>query len=101
MKYYKVNLAILSGALMVMMACSGRDSNQVVHGDAAQQTYVPPGEYDEFYAFLSGGYSGQITVYGLPSGRLFKEIPVFSQYAENGYGYNEETKPMFNTSYGF
>lgn len=101
MKRYIIELAICGATLMGLVACSGRDSNQVVHGDAAQKAYVPPGEYDEFYAFLSGGYSGQITVYGLPSGRLFKEIPVFSQYAENGYGYNEETKPMFNTSYGF
>ncbi|MEX0883561.1 MAG: Sec-dependent nitrous-oxide reductase, partial [Cyclobacteriaceae bacterium] len=84
-----------------MVSCNNRDSNQIIHGDAAQQAYVPPGEYDEFYAFLSGGYSGQITVYGLPSGRLFKEIPVFSQYPENGYGYSEETKNIFNTSYGF
>ncbi|HEX9826114.1 MAG TPA: Sec-dependent nitrous-oxide reductase, partial [Flavobacteriaceae bacterium] len=62
---------------------------------------VAPGEKDEFYAFLSGGFSGQLAVYGLPSGRLFKVIPVFSQDAEKAYGYNEETKPMLNTSHGF
>ena len=54
-----------------------------------------------FYAFVSGGFSGQLAVYGLPSGRLFKVIPVFSQDAEKAYGYNEETKPMLNTSFGF
>jgi len=43
--------------------------------------YVPPGQYDEFYAFLSGGFSGQVAVYGLPSGRLLRVIPVFSQMA--------------------
>ena len=37
----------------------------------------------------------------LTVGRLLKVIPVFSQDAEKGYGYNEETKPMLNTSYGF
>src|SRR5690606_23685204 len=95
------NFAIFTVAILMLASCGNRDTNQVVHGDAAQQVYVPPGEYDEFYAFLSGGYSGQITVYGIPSGRLFKEIPVFSQLPENGYGYNEETKPIFNTSYGF
>ncbi|UTW63380.1 Sec-dependent nitrous-oxide reductase [bacterium SCSIO 12741] len=71
------------------------------NGDAASQVYVPPGEHDEFYAFLSGGFSGQVTVYGLPSGRLFKIIPVFSQDAEKAWGYNEETKPMLETSFGF
>ena len=62
--------------------------------------YVPPGEHDEFYAFLSGGFSGQLSVYGLPSGRLFKIIPVFSVDAEKGYGFNEETKDLLNTSFG-
>lgn len=50
---------------------------------------------------MSGGFSGQISVYGIPSGRLFKVIPVFSVDAEKGYGFNEETKPMLNTSHGF
>ena len=70
-------------------------------GDVASQVYVPPGQYDEFYAFLSGGFSGQVSVYGLPSGRLLRVIPVFSVDAEKGYGFNEETKPMLNTSFGF
>ncbi|HSI76075.1 MAG TPA: Sec-dependent nitrous-oxide reductase [Lunatimonas sp.] len=96
-----LNIQFIAVAILVLASCSNRDTQQIVHGDAAQQVYVPPGEYDEFYAFLSGGYSGQVSVYGIPSGRMFKEIPVFSQYPENGYGYNEETKPMFNTSYGF
>ena len=69
--------------------------------DAASKVYVAPGEYDEFYTFLSGGFSGNVTVYGLPSGRLIKTIPVFSQFAENGYGYSDETKAMLETSYGF
>lgn len=86
--------------LIAFTACDQKDTRRVVQGDAASQVYVPPGEYDEFYAFLSGGYSGQITAYGLPSGRLLKEVPVFSVYPENGYGYSEETKAMFNTSYG-
>ena len=70
-------------------------------GDVASKVYVAPGEYDEYYAFLSGGFSGQLSVYGLPSGRLLKVIPVFSVDAEKGYGFNEETKPMLNTTHGF
>ncbi|MDX1638623.1 MAG: Sec-dependent nitrous-oxide reductase [Balneolaceae bacterium] len=69
--------------------------------DAAQKVYVPPGEYDEFYGFFSGGYSGQLSVYGLPSGRHLYTIPVFSQEATNAYGYSEESKPMLQTSDGF
>ena len=70
-------------------------------GDAASRVYVAPGQYDEFYAFMSGGFNGQVSVYGLPSGRMLKLIPVFSQHAENGWGYNEETKPMLQTTHGF
>lgn len=69
--------------------------------NAAERVYVAPGEHDEMYAFMSGGFSGQLGVYGLPSGRLLKVLPVFSQNPENGYGYSEETKPMLNTSFGF
>ncbi len=69
--------------------------------DAARQVYVAPGEYDEFYAFMSGGFSGNLTVMGLPSGRLLKTVPVFSQFPENGWGYAEETTAMLETSHGF
>lgn len=76
-------------------------SSSALSSGAAEKVYVAPGEHDEFYAFVSGGFSGQLAVYGLPSGRLFKVIPVFSQDAEKAWGYNEETKPMLETSYGF
>jgi nitrous-oxide reductase len=86
-----------------IVACGPKkksDSGALAQG-AAEKVYVKPGDHDEFYAFVSGGFSGQVAVYGLPSGRLFKVIPVFSQDAEKAYGYNEETKPMLNTSHGF
>ena len=88
--------------LGILMSCSSGpgDTQSVLEANVSSSVYVQPGELDEIYAFLSGGYSGQVTVYGLPSGRLFKEIPVFSKYPENGYGYSEETKALFNTSYG-
>ena len=79
----------------------GKGSSGALNSSNAEKVYVAPGEHDEFYAFMSGGYSGNLTVYGLPSGRMFKEIPVFSQFPTSGYGYSEETKPMLNTSHGF
>ena len=87
----------------ILYACTttNRPTTSLVGGDAASKVYVPPGTYDEFYSFLSGGFSGQVSVYGIPSGRLLKVIPVFSQNPENSYGYNEETKDMLETTYGF
>jgi len=82
-------------------ACKPRNAATTISSDAAEKVYVQPGKYDELYNFVSGGFNGQVSVYGLPSGRLLKLIPVFSVFPENGYGYSEETKPMLNTSHGF
>jgi nitrous-oxide reductase len=107
MKIMKNILKTATGFLIMILAFASCDngksskSNSALSSNAAEKVYVAPGEYDEFYAFISGGFSGQLSVYGLPSGRLFKVIPVFSQDAEKAWGYNEETKPMLNTSYGF
>ena len=92
-------LVALAGG--IAFACGATDGPAVGGGDPASEVYVAPGEYDQFYAFMSGGFSGNVTVHGLPSGRLLKTIPVFSQFPENGWGYAEETKAMFNTSFGF
>ena len=86
--------------IVSMNACKPKNAGSAVSGDAASKTYVPPGKYDEFYNFVSGGFSGQLSVYGIPSGRLLRVIPVFSVDPEKGYGYSEETKPMLNTSHG-
>ena len=92
------------GGLLIAAATlySCRTSNtSLTTGDAATKVYVSPGQHDEYYAFMSGGFNGQVGVYGLPSGRLLKFVPVFSQHPENGYGYNEDTKAMMQTSHGF
>ncbi|TSA43443.1 MAG: Sec-dependent nitrous-oxide reductase [Chitinophagaceae bacterium] len=87
--------------LVGINACKPKNAGNTVSSDAASKTYVAPGKYDEFYNFVSGGFSGQMSVYGLPSGRLLRVIPVFSLDPEKGYGFSEETKPMLNTSHGF
>jgi len=87
-------------AIASMQSCKMKSADSAVAGDAAAKVYVAPGKYDEFYNFVSGGFSGQVSVYGLPSGRLLKVIPVFSVNPENGYGYSEETKAMLNTTNG-
>jgi nitrous-oxide reductase len=61
---------------------------------AAQKVYVAPGDLDEYYMFSSGGHSGQVYVYGLPSMRHISTIPVFSPYSATGYGYDDDSKKM-------
>lgn len=103
MKNLNVNLLTVAALCLIlsMAACKPKNAGNAVSSDAAQKAYVAPGKYDEFYNFVSGGFSGQMSVYGLPSGRLLRVIPVFSQDPQDGYGYSEETKGMLNTSHGF
>ncbi|HEY6549194.1 MAG TPA: nitrous-oxide reductase, partial [Vicinamibacteria bacterium] len=61
---------------------------------AAMKAYVAPGDLDEYYLFASGGHSGQVYVYGLPSGRHISTIPVYTPYPATGYGFDDETKKM-------
>ncbi len=93
--------AVAAGGLLYACRSTGTTKTGLVAGDVASRVYVAPGQHDEYYAFLSGGFNGQVGVYGLPSGRLLKFLPVFSQNPENGWGYTEETKPMLMTSHGF
>ncbi|HPV77368.1 MAG TPA: nitrous oxide reductase, partial [Gemmatimonadaceae bacterium] len=77
---------LLSVTLLYACAPKAKSSGIGNLGDAASRTYVAPGSYDEFYNFVSGGFSGQLSVYGLPSGRMLRNIPVFSVNPESGYG---------------
>src|ERR1043166_9072149 len=106
MKARSKKALFLAGTVLMVTAaifsnCKPKKASNAVSGDAAAKVYVAPGKYDELYMFASGGFSGQVSVYGIPSGRLLKVIPVFSVNPENGWGYTEETKTMLNTSKGF
>ncbi|MEI6576560.1 MAG: Sec-dependent nitrous-oxide reductase [Bacteroidota bacterium] len=104
MKQFRFVLLItvlLSLSAGVFTSCKPKKIGGIMAGDAASKVYVAPGKYDEFYLFTSGGFSGQMGVYGLPSGRLLRNIPIFSQDPQSGWGYSEESKPMLNTSHGF
>src|SRR5512143_1809042 len=61
---------------------------------AAQKVYVAPGDLDEYYMFASGGQSGNVYVYGVPSMRHISTIPVYSPYPATGYGFDDDSKKM-------
>lgn len=60
--------------------------------DAARaiKTFTPPGGRDEYLLFASGGHSGQMHVFGVPSMRLLKTIGVFTPEPWQGYGYGSD-----------
>ena len=59
---------------------------------AAAKTYTPTGGRDEYLAFSSGGQSGHVIVYGIPSMRILKYIAVFTPEPWQAYGFDDESK---------
>ena len=64
---------------------------------AAAKTYQPSGRKDDFIVFSSGGQSGQVIVYGVPSMRIYKYIGVFTPEPWQGYGFDDESKAVLKS----
>jgi nitrous-oxide reductase len=96
MKTRNIHLIALGIVATTSLISCGKQSSTST-GDRtanALESYVAPGEKDEYYLFYSGGHSGQVFVAGIPSMRHITTIPVFSPYSGSGYGYDEESKKM-------
>jgi len=82
-------VAVASGGeLAKVMKKRGLTENDVIR---AAKTYNPTGGRDEFIVFSSGGQSGQMIVYGVPSMRILKYIAVFTPEPWQGYGYDVDS----------
>lgn len=93
-----IGLTLFMGVI-IGMGCGGekKAGRAGVRSDvqeAALKTYVAPGDLDEYYVFKSGGHSGQVYIYGIPSMRHLATIPVFTPYPATGYGFDKETREM-------
>jgi nitrous-oxide reductase len=89
----KLVLSLLTLAPLIFAACNSdttakKQKAAAQAASSAQQIYVAPGKLDEYYAMLSGGQSGSVFVYGIPSCRFIKEIPIFEPRAGLGYANN-------------
>ncbi len=78
----------IGGDLAKVMEARGLTENDVIR---AAKTYNPTGVKDEFVVFSSGGQSGQVIVYGVPSMRILKYIAVFTPEPWQGYGYDVDS----------
>lgn len=63
---------------------------------AAAKTYTPTGGRDEYIAVSSGGQSGHLIIYGIPSMRILKYVAVFTPEPWQGYGFDDESKAVLN-----
>lgn len=99
-KWVPIASGLLAGfvAATISFADFSKSTNtEVASGSTksdAEKVYVPFGEKDDYYLFASGGHSGQMFIYGVPSMRHIRTVPVFSQDSATGYGFDEHSKEM-------
>jgi nitrous-oxide reductase len=90
-----IGLAV--GLLVAFLLFSNPNTNTPTTASAesaAEKVYVPFGEQDEYYLFASGGHSGQMFIYGVPSMRHIRTVPVFSQDSATGYGWDDHSREL-------
>lgn len=102
-KYLQVIYGVALGLLMLTQTISAQSQFQKIMEKrgltekdalAALKVYNPSGKHDEYYAFVGGGQSGHVLVYGIPSMRILKYIGVFTPEPWQGYGFDTDSKEV-------
>ena len=83
-----------SGGTASVTPSAGAGETAVSHA----ADYIGPGELDKYYGFLSGGQSGELRIYGVPSMRELMRIPVFNMDGATGWGRTNESRKILNAN---
>lgn len=98
-------VTLASAGLVMGLASCKKESGAVLAdkaakagGDASHGKFeVAPGKLDTYYTFSSAGHNGEVRIYGVPSGRTLKRIPVFNVDPMVGWGITNESKAIMGT----
>lgn len=101
-KFFGTTAAVtLAGAgLMMGLSSCKKDGDATLAAGAISHSEfdVPPGKLDSYYCFSSAGHNGEVRIYGMPSGRTLKRIPVFNVDSMVGWGITNESKDIMGVN---